>query len=66
MNKNRAGGILNIDLMTNDKTQNSLNQTYFKLISLEALLAIPKPPFGTGVYRVRTHTCSLSVHIRGL
>lgn len=63
MNKTRAGGVQNTNLMTNDKNQNSLNQTYFKLISLEALLAIPKPPFGTGVHRVRTHTCSLSVHI---
>lgn len=49
--------------MTNDKTQNSLNQTYFKLISLKALLAIPKPPFGIGEHRLRTHTCSLSVNI---
>lgn len=49
--------------MTNDKHQNSLNQTYFKLISLEALFAIPKYPFGIGVHRVKTLTCSLSVHI---
>lgn len=55
--------MLNTNLMTNDKHQNSLNQTYFKLISLEALFAIPKYPSGTRVHRVRTPTFSLSVHI---